>query len=170
MHILKPLLKLIHASMLVLLMTSQSQAQVLTTFVLIRHAEKSSEAGKDPALSEAGQQRAVRLAEMLKATKVDAVYSTPYQRTRLTVTPLAEQQGLQVQTYDALKREAIDEMLQRHHGGTVVVCGHSNTIPWTANYLTGNKDLSDFADNEYGNLLIVEVVEKGKAKVVWLRY
>ncbi|MBS1978555.1 MAG: histidine phosphatase family protein [Bacteroidetes bacterium] len=170
MFILKPLLKLIQASVLALLVTGLAQAQVLTTFVLVRHAEKSSEAGKDPALSEAGQQRAVRLAEMLKATKVDAVYSTPYQRTRSTVTPLAEQRGLPVQTYDALKGEAIDEMLQRHHGGTVVVCGHSNTIPWTANYLTGNKDLADFADNEYGNLLIVEVAEKGKSKVVWLKY
>ena len=144
--------------------------QQITTFILVRHAEKAADASKDPELSEAGAQRALRLAAMLKETKVDAVYSTAYKRTMNTVGPLAKEKGMEVRTYDPQKTGPIDDILKNFSGGTIIVCGHSNTIPWTANYLTGKESFKNFEDSEYGNVLIVEVVEKGKGKVVWLKY
>ena len=108
---------------------------------------------------------------MLKKTQVDAIYSTAYKRTRNTVSPLATAKGLPMSDYEAFKTGEIDQMLKKNAGGTVVISGHSNNIPWIANYLSGKESYKDFEDSDYENLLIVTVVEKGKnANVVWLSY
>lgn len=148
----------------------QASAQV-TTVILVRHGEKSTDDPKDPELSEVGKQRAQQLAKVLKETKVDAIYATPYKRTRNTVTPLAEAKGLTVQDYSATRKEELDAMLQKFSGGTIVVAGHSNTIPGLANYLLGKTEFQNFDESDYDNLLIVTVIERGKtATVVWLTY
>ncbi|HEX6889396.1 MAG TPA: phosphoglycerate mutase family protein [Chryseolinea sp.] len=147
-----------------------AQSQI-TTFILVRHAEKGDDGTKDPDLSEDGKKRASHLAEMLSKTSITAIYSTTYKRTRNTVAPLANAKGLEILSYDPLKGEPIDKMIKDHAGGTVVISGHSNTIPWTANYLTGKNELKDFADNEYSNFLVVSVVKKGTdTNVTWLTY
>ncbi|HMG93761.1 MAG TPA: phosphoglycerate mutase family protein [Chryseolinea sp.] len=157
---------------IVLAVSVQSLAQSqLTTFILVRHAEKGDDGTKDPDLSEDGKKRANRLAEMLAKTSITAIYSTAYKRTRNTVWPLANAKGLGILSYDPLKGDVIDKMLNDHVGGTVVISGHSNTIPWTANYLTGKNDLKDFADNDYKNFLVVSVLKKGTdTQVTWLTY
>ncbi|HNT50664.1 MAG TPA: phosphoglycerate mutase family protein [Cyclobacteriaceae bacterium] len=150
---------------------SQANAQTVTTVILVRHGEKSTDDPKDPELSEAGKQRAQQLMKVLKEIKVDAIYATPYKRTRNTVAPLANAKGLTVSNYDPSKKEEIDQMLQKFAGGTIVIAGHSNTVPGLANYLTGKNELQNFDDTDYDNLLIVTVIEKGKtAKLVWLTY
>ena len=150
-----------------------SQAQV-TTFILVRHAEKlagnMTDNKNDPDLTEEGKQRAGRLAALLRETKVDAIYSTNYKRTQNTVAPLAAAKGIVVRTYEAKKTEAIDEMLKNFPGGTIVVCGHSNTTPWVANYLLDKEELKDFEDSDYDNVLVVTVIERAKGKVVWMNY
>jgi 2,3-bisphosphoglycerate-dependent phosphoglycerate mutase len=160
--------------LLIILLLAQSfaaGAQAITTFILVRHAEKGIDDPKDPELSEAGKQRAQRLVNVLKETKVDAIYSTAYKRTRNTVAPLALAKGLSVSNYDPSKKEEIDMMLQNFAGGTILVVGHSNTVPGLANYLTGKTDFQNFDDSDYDNLIIVTVIEKGKnAKAVWLTY
>ena len=143
----------------------------ITTVILLRHAEKGTEAS-DPDLSGAGRKRAESLVEILQKTKIDAIYSTPYKRTRNTVTALAAAKGLVVGGYDATRLEEVYALLQKHKGGTIVLCGHSNTTPAIINYLTGHKDeYHSFEDSDYGNLVVVSVVEQGRdAGVVWLRY
>jgi 2,3-bisphosphoglycerate-dependent phosphoglycerate mutase len=121
-----------------------------TTFILVRHAEKESTAN-DPGLSAAGQQRALALARILEQQKVDAIYSTNFNRTRNTVKPLADAKGISIQTYE--KEPDIAEL--QKSGGTIVVCGHSNTIPALANKLLGKQQFANFADDDYGNLLII---------------
>ncbi|MBI3218407.1 MAG: histidine phosphatase family protein [Bacteroidetes bacterium] len=143
----------------------------MTTFILVRHAEKMADGSKDPELSEAGKKRAEALSVLLAQTKLDAIYSTKFKRTEMTATPLAKSLSLSIQNYDGAKMEEIDAMLQKHAGGTVLVVGHSNTTPAIVNYLTGKSEYKNFDDADYGNLIIVSVVEKGKqVKVTWLRY
>ncbi len=144
----------------------------VTTFILIRHAEKGNDGTKDPDLSEVGKQRAESLVKLLKETKIDAIYSTAYKRTRNTVALLAQSKNLPVRSYDAAKMEEVDAILKEFKGGTIVLCGHSNTTPAIANYLTGHKDeLKTFDDGDYDNVLVVEVVERGAvSKVIWLSY
>ncbi|MBS1950101.1 MAG: hypothetical protein OJF59_000140 [Cytophagales bacterium] len=152
-----------------------SQQEWLTTFIFVRHAEKESAQGKmmtkDPVLSNEGKTRAQHLAEVLSKTEIASVYSTPYQRTRQTVGPLAQAKSLEVKEYDPATLQEIDRMLNDNKGKTAVVCGHSNTIPRLANYLTGKETYSDFAENDFGNLLIICVYERGKpACATWLKY
>ena len=152
--------------------SASGQQSDFTTFILVRHAEKQIDGTKDPDLSEAGKKRAELLAMLLKRTKIDAVYSTGYKRSRNTVVPLAVSKGLGVSGYDATKLTEVDRIFEQWRGGTVVLCGHSNTIPETINYLISEPNkYKDFEDDEYGNLVIILLHEKGRrAKVTWLTY
>jgi broad specificity phosphatase PhoE len=143
----------------------------LTTLILLRHAEKDNDGTEDPGLTAEGIDRANRLTRFLKEVKIDGIYSTNYKRTRNTVTPLASDKSVEVQEYEAFKDDDIEKILEAHKGGTVVICGHSNNIPWTANLLVGKEEFKDFEDAEYGLMLFVSVLEKGKvAKVTPLRW
>ncbi|QOI97711.1 MAG: histidine phosphatase family protein [Flammeovirgaceae bacterium] len=144
--------------------------EIPTTFILLRHAEKDmKQSTNDPDLSEAGKKRAQRLAVMLDKTAVTAIYSSNYKRTRQTVEPLAQKKGLTIQSYVPNKDEDIDRILAANQGGTVVVAGHSNTIPQFVNYLLGEAQYHTFEDGEYGNLLVVSLVRRGEGvKVVWI--
>jgi 2,3-bisphosphoglycerate-dependent phosphoglycerate mutase len=144
--------------------------QKVTTVILIRHAEKMMDGTSDPDLTESGRNRAVLLADLLSKTKIDAIYSTHFKRTENTVAPLAQRHGLTIQNYDGGKMPEVDAMLSKHQGGTIVICGHSNTTPAIVNYLTGHNDeFKTFDDSDYGNLVIVSRCN-GEGKVTWLRY
>lgn len=134
----------------------------ITTFILVRHAEKINDGTKDPDLSPAGVSRATALALLLSKTSIDAIYSTDFIRTRKTVAQVAAEKKLEVKLYEAFKVEAIEKMIKTHSGATILICGHSNNIPWIANLLIGKEQFQQYQENEYENLLIVSVVEKGK--------
>lgn len=142
----------------------------LTTFILVRHAEKVTDGSKNPELSDEGKKRAIGLAESLTNTSIAAIYSTDFTRTKSTVEPLAKSKSLEVKIYDPFKKEDIERILNEHKGRTVVICGHSNNIPGIANYLSGTDAMKDFVDSEYGNLLVVTVSSIGTASVTWLRF
>jgi 2,3-bisphosphoglycerate-dependent phosphoglycerate mutase len=137
--------------------TFSGHAQSLTTFILVRHAEKATNDPKDPDLSDVGKIRARKLAELFTNTEIAAVYSTNFKRTLQTAEPLASQKKLPVQLYQPQQREVIESMVSEYQGKTVLLVGHSNTIPWIANLLLGNQDLKDFSDSEYGTILIVTI-------------
>ena len=150
--------------------TGFSQEKI-TTFILTRHAEKANDGTKDPDLTDAGKMRADQLVKLLREQSVDAIYSTDFKRTQNTVMSLAKAKNLNISRYEAFKTEAIDEIVEKHRGGTIFMCGHSNSIPWTVNYLIGKEQYKDFEDSDYNNLIIITLFEKGKAaKVTWLNY
>ena len=155
---------------------ARSQDIKPTTFILVRHAEKGDDGTKDPLLSDDGVKRAARLVEVLQETKVTAIYSTNYKRTKNTVTQVAQAKGLEVKTYEPMKEDELKRIIELNKGGTVLIVGHSNTTPWTANFLSGEK-LKNFTDAEYGNILIVTYWESGlpaapagKASLIRLNY
>src|SRR5690349_23333496 len=76
-------------------------AAKITTFIVVRHAEKGKDDPKDPELSPAGAERSERLAQMLRDVQVTAIYSTNYKRTRNTVAPLSSQKKVDVQLYES---------------------------------------------------------------------
>jgi phosphohistidine phosphatase SixA len=148
-----------------------AQTNPITTFILVRHAEKADDGTADPDLKPEGFERAKQLAWLLKNTSLDAVYSTKYRRTKNTVAPVAQGKGLEVQFYESIKPEVLDGLITKHAGGTILIGGHSNTTPQIANFLIGKEEFAVFPDNEYGNILIISVAEKGKnVKIVKLNY
>lgn len=141
----------------------------VATFILVRHAEK--EYGAKPGLTETGHERADRLSFILKNTDLDAVYSTPTKRTRLTAAPTAEAHGLPVIPYDAtLLKEFSQDLKRLYKGKTVLIVGHSNTTPAMANFLANTDENPRFSELDYTNLYVVTIPRIGKARVLKLRY
>jgi broad specificity phosphatase PhoE len=149
-----------------------AQEKPITTFILIRHAEKDlTQSTNDPDLSAEGKNRAAKLVDVLKKTDLQAIYSTPFKRTQQTVEPLATAKSLQVLSYQPAKMDEIDAMLTKHAGGTILLSGHSNTVPQIINYLIGEEKYKALEDSDYGNVIIVSITERGKnAKVVWMKF
>ncbi len=145
------------------------QAQI-TTIILVRHAEKVGDESADPALTTAGAARANELAYILKHVKLDGIYSTPYIRTKHTVLPTAKEKGLEVMFYKPREEDFLEKVLQAYSGGTVLIVGHSNTIPGLANELAGHSDFSDLDDATYDNLFIACVPTEGKAVIFRMRF
>lgn len=148
----------------------QSTPDTATTYILLRHAETTG-AGSNPALSAAGMARAEELKGMLQSLTVSAVYATNFLRTQHTAQPLATDQGLTVQPYDAFSPDPlIDQTLEAYPMGVVVIVGHSNTTPDFLNAMTGTSMYQDIPESEYDNLFIVHVTKRGRATVTHLKY
>lgn len=134
------------------------------TVYLVRHAEKQLIAGeKDPPLSAQGQQRALALASRLaqpgstSAATIDRLYATGFQRTQLTLAPLAAALGKTVQIYDARQSAAfLSKLLSSDCHGALIVAGHSNTLPELLRAAGIDEPATEFDESRYGELFIVE--------------
>jgi dipeptidyl aminopeptidase/acylaminoacyl peptidase/phosphohistidine phosphatase SixA len=134
-----------------------------TTVYLVRHAEKAADGSRDPALTNMGEQRAITFAEMLRGKPLTHVFSTPYTRTRQTATPTAIAHGLEIEEYDPSEAEKMVSKLKTLTG-TILVTGHSNTIPGLVNLLTG-ETFADLDESVYDHVFIVSINEKGSAQL-----
>lgn len=142
----------------------------ITTVILVRHGEKAGPSGDVP-LSEAGLARASELARVLEGVKLDAIYTTPFERTRKTVAPVAEKLGMKVDEVAAGKTY-VEEMAklirEKHEGDTVLISGHSNTTPDVIRALGAT--VPDMPDSTYDDLYIVTLIEGATPKLLSLRY
>lgn len=140
------------------------------TVIVVRHAEKVDES-KDPLLSAAGQTRAEALALALANARIDAVFTTQLQRTRLTAAPLAKSRGLTPIVVDATAdakahaKAVAAAVLARPAGEAILVVGHSNTVPAIVAALGGPEGLS-ICDNEYTSLFVLTIPASGPVRVI----
>jgi broad specificity phosphatase PhoE len=146
------------------------QLQVQTTVILIRHAEKDTAGGNDPELSAIGYQRAARLQAALEKYTPDAFYSTDFKRTKETILPWAKAVGQQIEIYDPKTPEAFANLLTTMTGKTMVVVGHSNTIPILVNLLAGTDEYKQLPDDEYTKIFIISINKNGNRQVKVLTY
>ena len=142
------------------LAAQDADARDATVVFLVRHAEKAATPGPDPELSEAGRARAAALAEALRDAGVDAVLATQFRRTQLTAEPLAAALGVAPEVVraeggaEAHARAVADAVRARHVGRTVLVVGHSNTVPAIVGALGGPR-LEELCEGEYANLFVM---------------
>jgi broad specificity phosphatase PhoE len=150
---------------------AQSATPGSTTIILVRHAEKAAEPSADPPLTAIGVVRAETLADLVKDAGVRAIVSTQFVRTRTTAAPVAARLGLEVETLDArlTARATADSLLAKHRGQTVLVVGHSNTVPAIIEAL-GAPRPAEICDAGYDNAFIVTVPASGPASVVRLHF
>lgn len=152
-------------------LTAQASPSGTTTFIVVRHAEKGTEPAADPPLTAAGVARAEALAELVRDAGVQAIVSTQFQRTRQTVAVTAAQRGLTTEILDARlsPKATADSLLAKHRGHTVLVVGHSNTVPAIVAAL-GAPQPPDICDAGYDNAFVVTVPASGPSTVVRLHY
>jgi 2,3-bisphosphoglycerate-dependent phosphoglycerate mutase len=141
-------------------------------YYLVRHAEKDTSIKDEPPLTPAGLERAARIADILKGTRIDAIYSTMTMRTMLTVDSLADIKAMKILPYEnkGLK-QLLDEIKNSSANNRIMIVGHSNTIPSITNTLAGRDVFTNtFAENEYDNFIIVVTSKSGKSEVYTLKY
>lgn len=160
----------IHLGLIVPEYSFPGEQDPITTLFLVRHAEKVGDGSLDPALTLAGAARADELAYILAHVKLDAIYSTPYIRTKQTVLPTAREKGLELKLYKPGDKDFLKKILKAFSGGTVLIVGHSNTIPKLANELTGQSDFSEMDDATYDNLFIACVPTEGNPVILRMRF
>jgi broad specificity phosphatase PhoE len=169
---MKSLLKITLSIMMLLSMIQVSDViaqEDVTTIILVRHAEKVDDS-RDPELSEAGKQRAQKLAQVLDRQSIDVIYSTDYIRTKDTCAPVSALKNVEVKLYDPRNVEQLNAMAGENAGKTILVCGHSNSTPRLANHFLKADKFADFDESDYGNILIVTMPAQGNPDVVHLRY
>ena len=149
------------------------------TVIAVRHAEKGKVDPRDPALTEAGEERARELARMLSKSGVTHVFSTPYHRTRSTVAPLAKLMELEVAEYSPRDMAAFAKKLTQLPSGSVaLVAGHSNTTPGLVLAMGGeitelesHNGTPVLGEDQFDRLFVTTLPPNGqRAKTLELRY
>jgi broad specificity phosphatase PhoE len=129
----------------------------MTTVLLVRHAEKAALPADDPVLSPEGTVRANELKHVAEDAGVSAIFTSTAQRARLTAQPLALYLGLTPVEFAATATDSlVDSIRIDHRGQTVLVVGHSNTVPEIIQAL-GGPTVPAILENEYDNLYIITI-------------
>ena len=159
---------------------AQDEFKPITVF-LTRHAEREQEPRQDPPLTKDGIARSQALARLLSSAGIKAIFTSQFNRTKQTAEPLAAKLGLTVtpftlklnpsnarQIAEESTAEVTNKILE-HAGQSVLVVGHSNSIPDVIKMLGGDI-VPTIDEQKFDNLFIVTVYAKGKAKVVQMKY
>ena len=127
---------------------------------LIRHAEKdrSDPLNKNPHLNEKGIERSLLWNGYFENKEVNSIYSTNYNRTIETVLPVSIAKGIKPIIYSASNIN-YESFLKKEKGNTVIVVGHSNTIPGFVNELINDQVYSQIDDLNNSNLYIVSLCD-----------
>jgi len=152
--------------LLFVLIVSKNFSQ--TTIILLRHAEKdttiqgSTTMNANPPLSEKGKHRAIRLISELKNYHPDLIYSTDYIRTKSTIQPIAQKFNKEILIYNVKEQSKLANELLAIENKTIIVVGHSNTIPLLANMIMQQNLFTLMDDNDYKHYWII-TIKNGKA-------
>ena len=158
---------------LMLALAGSIHAQVTTRIFIVRHADRLP--GDD--LSPAGVIRANELKRVLLNTGIDSVFSTNFVRTRKTVKPLADAEGLPVLLYDS-NPQLLKRVLKTGKGKTVLVAGHSNTVAQFIKSCGCKPPYENIPDTQFDNLFLVivqhpagsVVLFKSSCKLLHMKY
>ena len=139
------------------------------TVILVRHAERAGSTDPAVGINAAGRCRATVLATMLSDAKVRAIYTSEVARTQQTAAPLAEKLSIRPEVVPAKDVDVLTAKLRaRAEEGTVLVVGHSNTVPAIVERLTGEA-VPAIGDSEYDRMFVV-TLGPNQASVLALRY
>ena len=143
----------------------------LTTVILARHAERVDESN-DSEISAIGKSRAAELARVLSGTRVAAIYTTQFTRTRQTAEPVGvalKLAPIAIEATDTYAKDMVDRIRRDHIGQTVVVVGHSNTTRDVLKAL-GVTEAPHIPTSQFDDLFVVTFIEGAAPSFVALRY
>lgn len=115
---------------------------------VMRHLDTDD--GQDPSLNANGSNRAKQLSNFLSDRDIQEIFVTDTRRSRETVLPLASKLGIKPTLYDP-RRPDILASLVGGIAGTVLVIGHSNTVPDLITRL-GGKPPQSIARSVFGTI------------------
>jgi len=156
------------------------------TLILVRHTEKLRpedmvmDGTRDPALSPAGEERAVEFARMFEHAGVTALLHSGLIRTRDTLAPLAARTGLEPESLPPLDIARWAARIAAAGPDEVLaVAGHSNTVPaiaWAFGVQLpgldpdGTAPHGDLPHDAYDRVHVLTPGAEGGARLLELRY
>jgi broad specificity phosphatase PhoE len=153
--------------------TAQKPAPLPNTLKLyiVRHAEKDT--GKNPLLTEAGNNRAGDLMRILKNKSIKRIYVSEYKRSQNTADSMHLQLGIDTVQYKAdTTCTNLFTTIERHQdwGNTILIITHSNILP-TIIYKMGVTSFpqQNVPEQEFDNLYFIRI-KKHKPKLQHTKY
>ncbi len=144
-----------------------------TVIYLVRHAEPEfpphNEDPSNPSLNEAGKLRASELATTLVSAGITRIFSTDYNRTRETVSPLANKLNLEIELYDPAKLEDFVQELMTLPG-SILVSGQGTSTQKLVQLLGGDSGKPIDTMREFGRLYVVVSKSDQPAITAQLQY
>ncbi len=154
-----------------------SAADAATTVILLRHADVLKDGTQDPSLSEKGKAQIEDLIKTLEHAGVSVVFTTQFKRTIETGRKVAEHfkiplvsnevTGQNIAGYPQL---IADKIRSEYAGKTVVVVGHSNTVPQMAQILSGKTPPPIDDATEFDAFYVVVTKNPGAGILIKARY
>ena len=142
----------------ILILANGCKVANTTRIFIVRHADRTDPPTDD--LLPLGVARANELKRMLFNAGADSIFSTDFVRTKKTVQPLANAKNLPVIIYST-NENLLNRILKNSKGKTVLVAGHSNTVP---EFITKCGCVPPFADipsTQFDNLFLI-ILQKEK--------
>ena len=149
MTLFRPLAALLALALAACATAKQEPAQA--SWYVMRHLQKAE--GQDPGLSEEGARNAYRLANRFADERPDIIFVSTTRRARETAAPLAVRYGLKLEEYDPRDTPGLVARVKAVEG-TVLVVGHSNTVPEIVAQLGGARP-ADLAETDFGDIFRV---------------
>jgi len=150
------------------------QPQGSTVVIILRHAEKASEADDSP-LNDAGTERAQAFARVAQDAGVSAVYVTQFRRTHDTAQPLVQKSGVTLtevpvdpKNIGDYQKKLTADITANHKGQAVAVIGHSNTVGPIVESLLGRP--VNLGDVQFSDLFIVTIPPAEPATLIRAEY
>jgi broad specificity phosphatase PhoE len=156
----------VRAFCVALLLVVPAVASAQQSIILVRHAEREPGEG-DVRLSEAGRQRADRLASILKDAGITHIFVSDLRRTLETAQPLARVRNIspsriaipargrgKIDASELQVRATLMAISKLPRTAVVLVVAHSNTVPIFLTRL-GYGQRVEIRDPEYDNLFVV---------------
>ncbi len=133
---------------------------VVSTFYLIRHAEKdrTDATNSNPELNQDGLGRAIKWAEIFEPIDLDIIYSTNYERTSMTAAPTSIKKDINITYYNPSDID-IEALKSENLSKDVLIVGHSNTTPVMVNKLLGYEKYESMDDTDNSSLFIVRIID-----------
>ena len=157
----------------IVLITFASMVSAQQAVILVRHAELQGAAMAEPKhlpLSEAGEVRAKRLASILKDSGVGAIYVTDFVRTNKTAEPLSRDLNKELTVLPkGDPREFVERLRKNHAEQTVLLVGHTDTLPGLMKTLGHPVDIK-IEPQDYNNIFVVIPKSDGAPTFLRLRY
>jgi broad specificity phosphatase PhoE len=139
----------------------------VTTVVLVRHAERLN-SSDTTSISEAGIQRAQRLAQVVRSVGISRIYVSDRVRTLQTAQPTASLLNISPVQIPAKAIMSYVDSIKSHRGEKILIVGHSDTVPMIMSKL-GIAPTPVIASTEFDNLFVLSVF-RFRSTLVQLRY
>ena len=130
------------------LMAPEGKTPAMTTYYLIRHAEKDRTdlTNKNPELNEKGFERTKFWGEYFEDKNLKKFYTTDYMRTFQTIIPIVYPYKEKVNFYVPNDSMFSKKFWKDTYGTNTIIVGHSNTTPQFVNQIIGKEKYKDIPD------------------------